>query len=414
MGDEVKKPRLLIVAARSVMPVTGGREALLADFFNRIATYFELHLMYFPTNEIEHDDDYFSLGFSAVSRLASPSGAGILVNFLSAAGGTLQECLFYKSSEARRLGRYISENNIDIVYFDMVRLYRYMLFLRENNYPVKIIYDLDDLLSVRYKNFLHERSVDVELLGSYVEKFPFLNFAVKWARNKILKFESAAALRRELDVSRSADVVLTTSPAELIKYSDFTGRTKGLFTNFPRISCAVDESCGELDQKIVWLGNNNVPHNAMALAFLLDKVVPELPGFCVVVGGLVKGSVVSKYSGEENISFLGRVDLIDEVFTPGALLIAPYVYGTGVKIKLLEAMSKKVFVVTNHVGFQGIPYDSNMFFRPQLSVENIVKVVGRLSADGDFRAAWIAEQNKTLKHYFDKDNAKNIFDELGC
>ena len=50
----------------------------------------------------------------------------------------------------------------------------------------------------------------------------------------------------------------------------------------------------------------------------------------------------------------GAVDDVKEVVGDSALMIAPMLFGTGIKTKIVEAMSWGVPVVTNQIGIEGI------------------------------------------------------------
>ena len=50
----------------------------------------------------------------------------------------------------------------------------------------------------------------------------------------------------------------------------------------------------------------------------------------------------------------GEVDNVKRVVGDSALMIAPMLFGTGIKTKIVEAMSWGVPVVTNQIGIEGI------------------------------------------------------------
>jgi glycosyltransferase involved in cell wall biosynthesis len=50
----------------------------------------------------------------------------------------------------------------------------------------------------------------------------------------------------------------------------------------------------------------------------------------------------------------GEVDNVKRIVDDSALMIAPMLFGTGIKTKIVEAMSWGVPVVTNRIGTEGI------------------------------------------------------------
>ncbi|MCY1552970.1 hypothetical protein D9M68_894070 [compost metagenome] len=94
------------------------------------------------------------------------------------------------------------------------------------------------------------------------------------------------------------------------------------------------------------------------------------------------------------------MDDIDSFLLPGKILIAPFKFGTGIKIKLLEAIAHRVAVITNDIGFQGIPFKENTCFRPLNSDDDMIAAAQRLSSDEGFLTKWLDEQSFILDRYF--------------
>lgn len=346
--------------------------------------------------------EYEKAGISSIIPLKRPSAFNIFRNLLSVKP-TLQEALFYSHENSKSILHIISSKKIDVVYFDMIRLFRYALETRKYS-TARIIYDLDDLLSLRYSYFMESDSKSLNLLGSYSNFIG--NEKIKSIINTLgrllLSIESRRSLKREIEASRVSNVILLTSPAEQHIYQERIKNSIATFTNFPviekpRNTRPLDHSNSK---ELIWLGNNEVPHNLAALENLIKSIKPKLKQHRLQIAGKTSGKTLTEFSGIAGIEFIGYVDDIDSFLLPGKILIAPFKFGTGIKIKLLEAIAHRVAVITNDIGFQGIPFKENTCFRPLNSDDDMIAAAQRLSSDEGFLTKWLDEQSFILDRYF--------------
>jgi len=73
-----------------------------------------------------------------------------------------------------------------------------------------------------------------------------------------------------------------------------------------------------------------------------------------MVIGKCPDDIREKYKNNVNVIFTGRVDNLTMYIRKSQIFLSPILYGTGIKTKILEAMSMNVPVVTNDVGSEGI------------------------------------------------------------
>ena len=68
--------------------------------------------------------------------------------------------------------------------------------------------------------------------------------------------------------------------------------------------------------------------------------------------------LAEKYAGA--ISLEGFVENLDTVFRESCAMIVPLLFGSGVKIKTLEALSRGLPVISTSFGVEGIPVTNNV------------------------------------------------------
>ena len=112
---------------------------------------------------------------------------------------------------------------------------------------------------------------------------------------------------------------------------------------------------------ILYYGAMGRPENYLSVQWLIDNIMPLLnTNIRLFVIGSGSESV-KKYESEK-IKILGFVEDVSPYFSKTLCLVAPLVLGAGVKIKVLEAMSAGVPVLTNAIGIEGIAAENGVDF----------------------------------------------------
>ena len=95
------------------------------------------------------------------------------------------------------------------------------------------------------------------------------------------------------------------------------------------------------------------PTNTQALAYFLDRVVPDitraLPDFVTYLAGPICAQVADR----PGVIKLGFVESLHRVFERAPILVNPTLLGTGLNIKVLDALCLGVPVVTTETGARG-------------------------------------------------------------
>lgn len=109
---------------------------------------------------------------------------------------------------------------------------------------------------------------------------------------------------------------------------------------------------------LVYFGNMKRLENHVSVKWFLEKVYPALQSEVPDVRLLIIGAEPRKdlYDHvDSSVTITGFVENVSDYLQKGACLVAPLILGGGIKIKVLEAMSAGLPVVTNTVGIEGIP-----------------------------------------------------------
>lgn len=111
---------------------------------------------------------------------------------------------------------------------------------------------------------------------------------------------------------------------------------------------------------ILFFGAMSRPENSLSAKWFIDKVLPQLRDLdvrFVILGSNPPENL--KQLESERIHITGFVDSVEPYFTKSMCLVAPLILGAGIKIKVLEALSSGIPVLTNYLGIEGIPAERN-------------------------------------------------------
>lgn len=142
-----------------------------------------------------------------------------------------------------------------------------------------------------------------------------------------------------------------------------------------------------LTNNILFVGSNTAP-NSVGLRWFLDDVWPQIVRECPDCKLHVAGSVGRAFDSDPhpNVQFLGLVDSLDDLYRDAAIVISPLTFGSGLKIKLVEAMSKGKAIVATPTTLQGVEDTCSGSVICTSDPDEFAKAVIQLNGDQNARA----------------------------
>ena len=115
---------------------------------------------------------------------------------------------------------------------------------------------------------------------------------------------------------------------------------------------------------IIFFGAMNRQENYLSAIWFIKNVMPLINDLNLkfIIIGSNPNKELLKYESEKVI-ITGFVDSIEEYFSNAMCFVAPLLLGAGIKVKILEALSSGISVLTNELGIEGInPIDKKHFY----------------------------------------------------
>ena len=269
---------------------------------------------------------------------------------------------------------YPGENNwSDFIYtrsqsFYHQRLLREQLPVDSNYFaPPGYVNYLTELLARRSYDFIWINNLDYAHLASNLRspqlqtvidihdittRFRLVRKNIEFSKN--LKFDYAANFRREIALLDRFDKVIVDSqferdilakelPPEKLNFipSQVNGLDSGS-NSTPYL-----ERIFEYD--VLFVGSDNQP-NREGMQFFLDEVLPLIverkPALKVAIAGKISSAVRVEPTLAKNVTCLGYIADLAELYLQSRLVICPLRSGAGTKFKLVEAMAYAMPIVT--------------------------------------------------------------------
>ncbi|WP_194902652.1 glycosyltransferase [Quadrisphaera sp. INWT6] len=323
----------------------------------------------FPTTHVP-SPGLLSTGASAVRAVLEPALRRVRRRPGPARPSTLNECLFVDGRVRRLVAR--AGAGADVVVLDGLRT----ATAADRLEGARVVVDLDDLLSDRYRRMLDRvrsssrgsgagsgAGAPVDVLGFAAERVPpALRGPAAALAASLLGFEARRAAAREGELARSAAAVSLVSTEEAGRLQQRTGRPVAWLP--PAVD--VPDEPVPAGEGLLFLGGLDYRPNADAVRVYRDEVLPALRS---ALGERTPELHLVGHCPPELRAELEVPGVVVEGFVPdlrAALsrraLVAPLQDPGGVKLKVLDALAAGLPVVGTPQAFDGTGLPADLRF----------------------------------------------------
>lgn len=360
--------KVALISTLYPFPADVGKKVVitgLVRFFCEKISAENFHLIFPTTNTVSPD----SHGFKQ-SNYVLPTGAmklrNIFFHTLLGRSKSIQESLFFSGDIVKSLQKTIDEIDADILIFDTIRMGQYLPLL--NTGKAKNILYLEDLFSVRYQSMIHalnmpetksfnplgnfERHVP-KILRSYIKNFSFV-------QKLLLSYESKLVQNSEVAQAKKFPESLLINKAEAELLASKGGRNVHIFPPYVSSQVRPYARAWSGASVFVFLGGLDVPHNAVSLENFIDehlpKIVQDIPDVLIRVIGKNPAPSLLELAKKfpHHVRIEGYVDSLDEVLHGACAMLIPLVFGSGVKLKTIDALSYGLPIIATDFGVEGV------------------------------------------------------------
>lgn len=193
------------------------------------------------------------------------------------------------------------------------------------------------------------------------EDVTYLSFERKYRKAKVdklyRKYLYKKMKKEELKMLSMSELVIVNNnkDAKLLKSDGFSEDKILVAAPYYDDYAKIQRDSG-LKKDIIFWGSMKRIENEQSALWFIDNVMPILKDMdvrFVVVGS--EPSARLRKRENERIKIAGFVQDVSDYFIKGLCLAAPLQMGAGIKVKILEAFSAGIPVLTNDIGIEGIP-----------------------------------------------------------
>lgn len=218
--------------------------------------------------------------------------------------------------------------------------------------------------------------------------------------------DSVTSISRDEEIERlgKADAVV----AIQVEEADFVRRAlpHSQVIVAPMAAASCDHPQPGADGTLLFVGSNTAP-NVVGLEWFFERVWPLVrssqPNLRLSIAGTVSRAFPK--GGPPGVDFLGLVDDLEPLYRRAGLVICPLTFGSGLKIKLIEALAAGKATIATPVTLQGVEAACEGAVARAETAEDFAAAVLRYSADTEARRA-LGERAL--------DVARSTFGETAC
>ncbi|MCZ7481032.1 glycosyltransferase family 4 protein [Rhizobium rhizogenes] len=159
--------------------------------------------------------------------------------------------------------------------------------------------------------------------------------------------------KAERKAFRRADVVLSIQEEEERIFRQLLGNETPTVTTVSHILDLYQRVEDFTSDDFLFLGSGN-DANAISLNGFLQNVLPLVRAARPDIRLVLAGSICDRIKDTEGVLKLGRVDNLKDAFSRAPVSINPITLGTGINIKLLDALAAGVPTVSTQTGARGL------------------------------------------------------------
>lgn len=159
--------------------------------------------------------------------------------------------------------------------------------------------------------------------------------------------------------------------------------------------------------KLLFYGAMSRTENYTSAIWFIENVMPKLDDrYELYVVGSNPVEKLQQYDGAR-VHITGYVENIQPYFECCLCLVACLLLGAGIKIKVLEALSAGLPVITNEIGAEGIGLSDGVNYIYGATPDDYVRAINKLAEDEEFQKNISSNGRKHVMRYFDASQSLN-------
>ncbi|WP_342746697.1 glycosyltransferase [Mycobacterium neglectum] len=352
-----------LISAVDPYPTDAGKKVVLAGFVEYLAERVGARNVHYLMVG-GHGGNRFPVTLRHVEKPRGRQAIASLITRTLTGRSSMQEALLNTRGLRDAIHCTLSDIRPDLEIYDTVRMAQHARVT-----DVRAVCYLDDLFSERYRGMLEaaRRYPDVDLhpMGNFGVHVPrVVRPIADWrpSQHLLLKMEQHLVRRSEDRVARRFDATLLINAQEAASLRARTGVDDARIHAIPPLLGRRPPSARNYrgHPEFIFLGQLSLTHNDDGLRHFLAEIWPlvlaQRPGASLVVVGRDPHPGLTALAARfaDSVKLEGYVPELASILSRCVALVNPLRFGSGVKLKIIEALGAGVPVVSTSVGAGGV------------------------------------------------------------
>ena len=235
---------------------------------------------------------------------------------------------------------------------------------------------------------------------------------------QILSREDARRWHRlQLAAARRASVTVVCSNLDAQRArEDGLPRVEVIPNAYPKVTVPVGRTSVNDPPVVMFPGLLTYPPNVQAAEFLATEIGPELRRHIPEVRIRLVGSAapeLHRLDDPPSVVVTGQVPSMDEELAGSDLVIVPLRYGSGTRLKIVEAFAQKVPVVSTTVGAEGLGVSNGEHLLVADDSAGLAAACLRLLTDVGLRSRLVDSAYELFLEEFQRERIETSIGDLG-
>lgn len=235
-----------------------------------------------------------------------------------------------------------------------------------------------------------------------VDTHDFLTAQYKNAK----KFSLGSFFEKEINILKKFDKILVISSDEKYLFSQFIDKEVVVATH--PVANKLSQVLVSKKYDVIYVASEN-DHNINASKWFFDSVYNKLDG---AVSICVIGKITKHIADYPNVTKVPFAESLDEYYAQSKIAICPMLSGTGLKIKVVEAMSFGLPIVCNERGVDGLLSKINNGCLVTNDGQEFADYISKLLQDDVFYAKIHQQSEQYFDENFELSSVYQKFDTI--
>lgn len=301
--------------------------------------------------------------------------------------------------------------------YTIYQLFKVLKHLKNENYMPDIIIlqwtEIFLLLPQIKKMFPDAKYVGIEEDVTFLRYQRLYECEKNYFLRAIRKIKYKHLCKIETDVCNIADKVILNNEKDYKILQSKNISNEHLYIWQPYFESMLDKKYIGDQKNIIFYGAMAREENWKSAIWFVENVFSKIEDRSIklLIIGSNPNEKLLKYANER-INILGFVKDISEYFQHGLCMVAPLLIGAGVKIKVIEAMSAGIPVLTNDIGIEGIPAKRDIEYFHCESSQDYINTINVLKNNDDLKKEISENEKLFISQQFNLEKSANALVDL--